>query len=330
MKRFLKLFSIVLMVFVLTGCVKQNIHMDITNSEVKISVTDAMNSSLRDETAVAELKAQYEELGYTVEDYDGSKDGYVGVVYSKTYKLSDVSGDDAVEFHLETIGTEDFKDDQMFKLEKGIFGNTYRATFIFDTTAASIEGFDEDDISENASSFDISYTVTLPSKAKSHNADSVDGNTYTWNVEYGEKAEINYVFSTMSLVTMIIIGVVAIVVVGIIVLVIVKMVKKHKNNLPPTEGIPTAVPVQPGMPVNNSANYIMPNAPVVEQPTPVVMPNPEVPVTPVVEQPTSVVVPNPEVPVTPVVEQPTPVVVPNPEIPATPVVEQPKVNNDVN
>ena len=265
MKRLLKLFSIVLVVLILTGCVKKNIHMDITNTEVNISVTDAMDSSLRDESEVEELKAKYKNLGYKVEDYDGKDDSLIGFVYSKTYKLSDVSSKDAVEFHLETIENEDFKNPTIFKVEEGIFGNTYRATFIFDTSEASLSGFDEDEAYENASSIDVSYTVTLPSKAKSHNADSVDGKTYTWNVTYGDKEEINFVFTTMSTLSFILCGVATIAIIAVIFVLVLKAVSKSKNNVPPASGIPVVAPVEPGVPMNNGANYIMPNV----QPSPV-------------------------------------------------------------
>lgn len=230
MKRAFKTLSVVLIMLVLVGCAKQNIHMDITNSKVTIAVTDAMNSSLRTEEDVAKMMEEYKTLGYDVKEYSGEEDGMVGIVYSKTYKLSEVSSEEAVEFHLETIGTENFKEPKIFKEEKGFLGNTYRATLIFDTASASLDGYDPEEIEENASSIDISYTVTLPSKAKSHNADLVDGKTYTWKVEYGEKAEINYVFKTTSPIVFLTIGLVAAVIIIVVVYFVVKRAKNNKNN----------------------------------------------------------------------------------------------------
>ena len=195
MKRIIKTFSIVLMLLVLVGCAEQKVHMNVTNSEVTVEVTDIVNSSIREESQVPELKTKYESLGYTVKEYDGTEDGMVGVICSKKFKLSDVASEDTVEFHLETIASEELKEPKFFKAEKGLFGTTYRATMVYDTKSATVDGFTTEELEENASSIEISYTVTLPSKAKSHNADSVQDNTYTWNVTYGETKEINLILT---------------------------------------------------------------------------------------------------------------------------------------
>lgn len=236
MKKIFKTLSIVFMVFVLVGCAKQNIHMDITNSKVTISVTDVMNSSLRDEEEVTSMMEEYKNRGYDVKKYDGEEDGMVGIVYSKTYKLNDVSGETPITYHLEEGMRDDFKNPRIFQVEKGILGNTYTATLVLDTSVfldldeGETEEEYQEEIDEYASYVDISYTVTLPSKAKSHNADSVDGKTYTWNVAYGDKVEINYVFSTISPIVYIGIIVVALAIIGGVVYFVMKKVKSSKNN----------------------------------------------------------------------------------------------------
>lgn len=227
MKRIIKTFSIVLMLLVLVGCAEQRVHMNITNSEVTVEVTDIVNSSIREESQVPELKTKYESLGYTVKEYDGTEDEMVGVICSKKFKLSDVASEDTVEFHLETIASEELKEPKFFKAEKGLFGTTYRATMVYDTKSATVDGFTTEELEENASSIEISYTVTLPSKAKSHNADSVQDNTYTWNVTYGETKEINYVFKTTSPLLYVAIAVAVIAVVAIVVIFIMKNKKKN-------------------------------------------------------------------------------------------------------
>ena len=247
MKKLLKYLSIVFMVAVLTGCAKQQIHMNVTNSDVTIEVTDVMNSSLRDEEEVASLKKQYEELGYEVREYDGSEDGMVGIVYSKKYKLSEVSGSEDVVFHLETIGTENFKDPKFFKVKKGLLGNTYTANLVLDTSVyldldeGETEEEYEEEISEYASYIDISYTVTLPSKAKSHNADSVDGKTYTWNVEYGKKIDINYEFTTTSPIVYVVIVGAAVAIIAAVVLAILKKKNKNVPTIPENNEVVTPV-----------------------------------------------------------------------------------------
>lgn len=257
MKKVAKMLGVLLMVFILSGCAKQHIHMDITNSDVTIEVTDAMHSSLRSTDEVAKLKEKYEALGYTVKEYDGEDDGMIGVIYTKSYKLSDVSSDEAVVFHLETIGTSNFKDPKIFKEEKGLFGNTYRATFVFNTLDASTDGFDEEELEDNADSIEIKYTVTLPNKAKSHNADSVDGKTYTWKIGYGENVEINYVFKTTSPLVYVLLIVGAIAIIGAVVFVILKKEKKNKEELVSTsQDIKVPMPQQPTNVENNSSTNL--------------------------------------------------------------------------
>lgn len=256
MKRFIKTFSIVLMLLVLVGCAEQKVHMNVTNSEVTVEVTDIVNSSVREESQVPELIAKYEKLGYTVKEYDGTEDGMVGVVCSKKFKLSDVSSENAVEFHLETLTTEELKEPKFFKSEKGLLGTTYRASMVYDTKGATVDGFTTEDLEENASSIEIAYTVTLPSKAKSHNADSVQDNTYTWNVTYGETKEINYVFKTVSPLLYVVIGVAIIAIVAVVAIVVMKFMKNKKNNIQqPTQ--PVTQPLDNNA-SNNNPGYMMP------------------------------------------------------------------------
>ena len=242
MKRFIKTFSIVLMVLFLFGCAKQEIHMDITNTEVTIEITDAMNSSLMTEEDIAEKKKEYEALGYKVKDYSG-EDGMVGVVYYKTFKLSDVSSEEPVKYHLEEGLRDNFKNPKIFKVEEGLFGNTYTADLVLDTSVfldldegETVEEYEEE-IEEYANYVDIYYKVTLPKKAVSHNADLVDGKTYTWNVEYGSSKDINYVFKTTSPWVYAIIIIVAIAIIAVAVLAIMKFIKNKKSNI--------QIPIQP-------------------------------------------------------------------------------------
>lgn len=262
MKRFIKTFSTVLMVLVLFGCAKQEIHMDITNTEVTIEITDAMNSSLMTEEDIAEKKKEYEALGYKVKDYSG-EDGMVGVVYYKTFKLSDVSSKEPVKYHLEEGLRNNFNNPKIFKVEEGLLGNTYTADLVLDTSVfldldegETVEEYEEE-IEEYADYVDIYYKVTLPKKAVSHNADSVDGKTYTWNVEYGSSRDINYVFKTTSPLMYAIIIIVATAIVAVVVLAVMKLIKNKKSNI--------QIPLQPATePLDvdsaNEANpgYMMP------------------------------------------------------------------------
>ena len=167
----------------------------------------------------------------------------VGVVYYKTFKLSDVSSEEPVKYHLEEGLRDNFKNPKIFKVEEGLFGNTYTADLVLDTSVfldldegETVEEYEEE-IEEYANYVDIYYKVTLPKKAVSHNADLVDGKTYTWNVEYGSSKDINYVFKTTSPWVYAIIIIVAIAIIAVAVLAIMKFIKNKKSNI--------QIPIQP-------------------------------------------------------------------------------------
>ena len=92
-------------------------------------------------------------------------------------------------------------------------GSVYKANFVFDFTQ------DGEDVSEEykayQAAFDMKYTVTLPNKAKKHNATRVsdDGKTYTWNLKYGKKNKVEYEFEFGSTRTilLIVIGILAVI-----------------------------------------------------------------------------------------------------------------------
>jgi hypothetical protein len=229
MKKYSRFVVLLIVAVLLAGCAKQTVDMTITdNGKMKVEIVSAMVSSMAEYSD--EDKAELKKLGFKVEDYKDEAKDLVGIKYSKTYKLSEISGDKAVLVELGSIGTPDFDEKQYFQ-ETG--KGKYKATFVFDT---SLDG-SEEDMSEYADSFEISYSVTLPRKAISNNADSVNGNVYTWTVKYGEKKEINYEFEVKSNTLIYGIGaVVAIVIIGAVVVVLQK--KKSKEQSLPTPGIP--------------------------------------------------------------------------------------------
>ena len=257
MRRFIKTLSIAFLLMILVGCAEQKIHMDVTYDEVTIEVTDVANSSIRDESQVADLIEKYTNLGYTVEEYDGSSDDMVGVIYSKKFKIADVSSEEEVTFHLETIGSSELKEPKIFMVKKGLFATTYKATIVYDTRLATVDGFTTEELEENADSIEISYTVTLPSKAKKHNADSVDGNTYKWDITYGDVEEINYEFKKMSPLFYAVISLATVIIIIGIVIVAKKVINNRKTTIVSVEQPPTE-PLNENVDTSVNPGYVMP------------------------------------------------------------------------
>lgn len=219
---------LLIVVLFMSGCVKQKVDMTITDgNKMKIEITSAMSSSASEyskDDPIVKNKEELESLGFKVRDYiPSSGEDMKGIVISKTYNLNKISSDQPVVVHLESIGNKDFDDSKYFQItKKGLFSDTYKATFIFDTSGES------EDIVNYADSFDISYSLTLPRKAITNNADSVDNNVYTWKVKYGEKKEINYEFKVVN--TTLIYGLIAVTLIIIISIIIVVVRKKRSNN----------------------------------------------------------------------------------------------------
>lgn len=158
------------------------------DGKVNMTVISAIKKEYADEGEEAIVsKKVLEEMGFSTETYD--EDDYLGIKASKQYQLEDISKKEEILVHLEDLGSSDFSDEQLFQVKQDNFlGTRYKGNFIFEFNGASAPAEDSED------SFEVSYKVTLPCKAKSHNADEVKGNTLIWNVTYGETKKIEYEF----------------------------------------------------------------------------------------------------------------------------------------
>lgn len=241
MKKIGKIFVVLLTVLLMTGCVKESIHMNIKkNGDVELSLIMAFADSAASYMGdMDELKEEYTEKGYKVEDY--VEDDMKGIKVTRTYKIDDVSSDKEVTVDLGEF-LEEPNDKPVFFQKSG---KNYKANFTIDTRS---EDLDSSSASMYSANIDISYSVTLPSKPKSHNATKVDGNTLTWDVKYGELTKVNYEFSLNgSNVLWIIIAIIGVAAVAIVIVVVV-MGRKNKQN--PMDG--NMMQQQPFDPVYNN------------------------------------------------------------------------------
>lgn len=237
MKRLSKLFVLLLTVLLITGCVKENVHMDIKkNGDVELSIVMAYADSISNYIKVTdEEKQSFIDAGYKVEDY--VDESLKGIKVTKTYKIKDISSNQEIEVSLNDLLENPSKDITLFqKTGKG----KYKANFTIDTKESNANS---SDLMKYASNIDISYSVTLPSNPKSHNATSIDGNTLTWKIKYGETKNINYEFTlNNNNILWIIIGVVGIAIIAVVVVAIVMKRKSYqtlgimKNEVPLREG----------------------------------------------------------------------------------------------
>ena len=138
MKKSCKVLCLMLIVFMMSGCVKANIDMSINKDKsMKLSITSAVEQSLLQQYGSEglmdeETKNEAENNGFKVDEYsDGSMKGYT---LSKEFKnIDDISSDKKVNFDLEKLMNEEKA--QIFTVKKGFFKNTYTVTMENNTSS---------------------------------------------------------------------------------------------------------------------------------------------------------------------------------------------------
>ena len=191
-----KLLIILILVILISGCVKYDLQMQVnTDKSFNFVLIDAMlneyaGMETQDQTTADEYKAK----GFEVENYSDNE--YTGLKLTKKYNsIDEVSSSNCGTVELKNI-IEQEGDMILFKSQKNNTLTTYTADFTYDLTVK--EGSNED-YSAYSEQMYFGYTITLPTNSKiiSNNADKVseDGYTLTWEMEYGQKKDIDFVFT---------------------------------------------------------------------------------------------------------------------------------------
>ena len=252
MKKSCKVLCLMLIVFMMSGCVKANIDMSINKDKsMKLSVTSAVDQSLLQQYGSEglmdeETKNEAENNGFKVDEYsDGSMKGYT---LSKKFKnIDDISSDKKVNFDLEKLMNEE--NAQIFTVKQGFFKNTYTVTMENNTSSElesqmdfgdsttygqdnSMDFSSNIDLSSISSNMDMKFNVTLPYKAIKSNATSTenDGKKLVWDLMNQNLQNIEFQFDLYNMnnvyLTAGIVGAI------IIIIVIVIISKKRKPKAP--------------------------------------------------------------------------------------------------
>ena len=193
----IKITLILILVILLSGCVKYDLQMQVnTDKSFNFVLIDAMlkeyvGMGTQDKTT----KDEYIAKGFEVEDYSDNE--YSGLKLTKKYNsIDDVSSPNCGTVEIKNI-LEQEGDLILFKSQKTNTLTTYTADFTYDLTVDKEN--EEEDYSSYSEQMYFGYKITLPSNSKiiSNNADIVseDGYTLTWEIEYGEKKNIDFVFT---------------------------------------------------------------------------------------------------------------------------------------
>ena len=264
LKKIRNLCIILLCCFIVTGCVKYEMRMEINDDKsMDFTYIELMKSTsesedeeyedeeyddlydLEDEDKDTEVRERMEKRGYTVEEYIDSKEPeYTGIKLSKHFdNIDNISKEgDIIEINLTNLTDEDFDDSLFFTYQKGIVYNVYKGNF---------QILNEDDVldEEYASLLKIKFSIKLPKGALvESNATSVsdDKTELVWDLKSTEVNKINFSFKLAEKSNLYM----AYASVGIIALLIIVAIssalkgdkkKKEKNNEPKSEQKPEDV-----------------------------------------------------------------------------------------
>lgn len=250
MKKSCKVLCLMLIVFMMSGCVKANIDMSINKDKsMKLSVTSAVDQSLLQQYGSEglmdeETKNEAENNGFKVDEYsDGSMKGYT---LSKEFKnIDDISSDKKVNFDLEKLMNEE--NAQIFTVKQGFFKNTYTVTMENNTSSElesqmdfgdsttygqdnSMDFSSNIDLSSISSNMDMKFNVTLPYKAIKSNATSTenDGKKLVWDLMNQNLQNIEFQFELYNMNNVYLTAGIAVAIIIIIVIVIISKKRKPK------------------------------------------------------------------------------------------------------
>ena len=243
MKKIKSLMLLVLVTFLLTGCVKFNANMEIRKDKsMSYSIIYAMNSSLMGDSSLIEEddRKELEENGFVLEEYN--QDGYKGFVITKNFSnIDDISLGADTTYNVSGLLNGEANNQEVFNVTKGFLKNTYTAKFTFNSndkdgdTSNDVSDTDEDNddlglsdsLSQVTSGMDLSFNVKLPYSALSNNATSAnDDNTeLKWELTSNKTNKMEFSFELYNMTNIYIAcGLLVIIVAGIVVVI----VKKRK------------------------------------------------------------------------------------------------------
>lgn len=235
MKKTIKLLALAFVMLLFAGCVRYDVDMTINNDKsmdlkITTAMADSVKSYMGEQASDGEKeKNELKSKGLDVEDY--AQDGYTGYTVKKHYNnIDELSSTEDVTANIGAEGDVE----KLFKVTKGFFGTTYKATFksedadSYSTQMASYK--DNESYKEYMKGMEIKFIVNLPSKAKSSNATNVtnNGKTLEWDLMTTPNVEFEFEMTNTSNLIIVIGGACA--VAGIIICVVAVVIKKKKAN----------------------------------------------------------------------------------------------------
>ena len=306
MKKSFKVLCLMLIVFMMSGCVKLNVDMSIhKDKSMDLTIIEAVSNVITqnsDEEMFSESDlAEVKNNGFTIEEY--SDDSMTGYKFTKKISnIDDISDNKSFVASMDSISGNDSSN--LFYVKKGLFKNTYSLKMKEELKDSFNSGFEEglnsddtgysntdyydynstEDYSENTPDYtslmnnmDMKFTINLPYKAISSNATTVNNNgkQLTWDLTKFSEDNIEFSFDLYNMTNIYIAVGLAIILIIVIIIII---IKKRKPKAP----IATPIPVN-DQPIVNTES--VPATPIVNNSPAQTQMNTDISVQPSVEQP---------------------------------------------
>lgn len=148
----IKIFILIICALTLTGCVKFNANMEIKKDKsMNFSMTYAFDKSLTNgqEIFTKEKLKEIEDSGFKVTKYqEGNMEGFTASASVKNIDKVSTTKDEKLD--LSGIMNNDEKDKKyIFKIEKGLFKNTYKTKINFNTNEQPNQNMDNENLFPN-------------------------------------------------------------------------------------------------------------------------------------------------------------------------------------
>lgn len=229
MKKIKFLFMFMLL-FIVTGCIKFDANMSINmDKSMDYSITLAFDKSLvktDDEILTKEQLNMMEQNGFKISNYSiENMDGFV--LTKKIQNIDQVSSENIVLYDLSGMFSGKRESEYLFKIEKGLLRNYYKAQIKIDPNDSGININDENynsNIKPN-----LTFKVKLPYGFIKNNANKVNDKELIWNLSIDNKDNIEFEFYMYNIDTFIIIFVIILTIILIILVIFKKQSNKKKQ-----------------------------------------------------------------------------------------------------
>lgn len=243
MKKHLLVISLLSIMLFLSGCVEQNTHVKINaDGSADVSQTLLLSKEL---SAMAEkqeknaIEGMMDDINKEFSENKGYKgevieeNGRQGIQISKHFESVEEVFDSEL-FTFKAVGDGEVENPWKVDVDKRFFATyvSIEADINYEDWLKGSAGMSDEEAKIMArmnDPFDFSYSLTIPVKAASQNADEVDNRTYTWNLDFEENTKIELKYHVLDMKNVAIVGGIGLVALLAVVSFLLRTMKQKRN-----------------------------------------------------------------------------------------------------